>query len=272
MNINECLGYRLISLSSLLITFPLNAATVTNLQGESPSVLKLFQQNSIATFSTIRSVQQHTDKKGIVHKKYLQSFRGIPIWGQHIATHQQGSSIQSINGSLIEKIELDVPVIEAAFDNTEAIAKAKTWVTQQDATILWDYKREQANLFIYVNESQQAKLVYQVDLLAQSTDPLTNSIIKVSRPQFIIDAFMGIILKQWEGLTDNKIGTGPGGNIRIPDAPYEYGSGGGYDFRATALKCLAKHQFGTVVIIPTRFAAFFCKATWDRVEIKKSQA
>ena len=48
--------------------------------------------------------------------------------------------------------------------------------------------------------------VYYVDLLAR-----TESIkLVVTRPQFIIDALTGAILKQWEGLANNKIGTGPG--------------------------------------------------------------
>ncbi|BAP54940.1 elastase [Thioploca ingrica] len=221
--------YSISSLSGLLITFSLQAATVTNLQGQPPSTIQLFQQNSVTTFSTIKPVQQHTDNKGIVHKKYLQSFKGIPVWGQNIVTHQKGSDIFSINGTLVEDIGVDIPVTQAAFDQTEAITKAKTWVTQQDPAILWDYQQEKADLFIYVDESQQAQLVYQVDLLARSTDPVTNGIKKVTRPQFIIDALTGIILKQWEGLTNNKIGTGPGGNIRMtgegimPIAPYEYG-------------------------------------------------
>ncbi len=226
--------YSISSLTGLLITFSLHAATVTNLQGQPPSTIQLFQQNSVTTFSTIKPVQKHTDNKGIVHKKYLQFFKGIPVWGQHIATHQKGSDIFSINGTLVKDIDVDVPVTQAAFDQTEAITKAKTWVTQQDPAILWDYQREKADLFIYVDESQKAQLVYQVDLLARSTDPVTNRIKKVTRPQFIIDAITGTILKQWESLTNNKIGMGTGGNIRMtgegimPTAPYEYGTN--FDF------------------------------------------
>jgi len=42
--------------------------------------------------------------------------------------------------------------------------------------------------------------------------------------------------------------------------------------RATALKLLSKHKFGTISVTPTGLATFFCEAAWRWVSVKKSHA
>ena len=114
-------------------------------------------------------VQKQTDKKGVVHKQYVQYFQGIPLWGQNIVTHEKNGAINSINGVFVEKLSPDISTTKANLSETEAIERAKLFVQQQNTAIKpQDYKKAKAKLFIYVDASQQANLVYYVDLLART--------------------------------------------------------------------------------------------------------
>ena len=215
-----------IGLNGILILSPLHAATLTPLQGSPPSVLDTFKQQSIVGGThDMRLVQQLTDKKGIIHTQYLQYFNNIPLWGYHIVTHGPKGHVQTINGTLVQEIESDLSkTIKPTLGKTEALTQVKETFQKQNSTIQWNYRNEKAQLFIYLDDSSTAHLVYHIDLLAQG-DPL-----HVTRPQWIVDAMTGQLLKQWEGLTHDKIGIGPGGNVRMPWAPYEYGTSPPFDF------------------------------------------
>lgn len=211
-------------LSGMFMPPLLNAATVIDLQGKSPSILDTFKQQN-AVGGTLRLIRQFDDKKGRVHTQYIQYFNNIPLWGHHIVTHGPKGNIQTINGTWVQDIESDIPkTLKPTLGKTEILKQAKETLQKQNPNVQWNNRTEKVQLFIYLDDSSKAHLVYHVDLLAYSS-PL-----QVTRPQWIIDATTGELLKQWEGLTHDKIGTGPGGNLRMPGAPYEYGTTPLFDF------------------------------------------
>lgn len=167
----------------------------------------------------IRLTHQETDEQGILHRQYLEYFGGVPIWGQQAVIHQKDNVVHSLNGNLIKNINADISTTQPQITEIEAIEKAKTIFQTQNPTVVWHYQYEKAVLMIYVDKAQKAHLTYLTSFLANRTEGD-----KTTRPHFFVDASSGAILKQWEGLTNAKIGTGPGGNVKLSNVPYEYGT------------------------------------------------
>ncbi|NJO15369.1 MAG: M4 family metallopeptidase [Thioploca sp.] len=169
------------------------------------------------------------DKVGTRHKRFQQTHRGIPVFGYRIATHERDEVLKRINGVVVEDLDSEIKTTIPKFSKLEAFNQAKTaFLQEQDNSSNWLIDHEKIQLVIYIDEtSQQAKLAYYVNFFAQN-----NLEFHFAQPHLIIDALDGTLLKHWDGLnheTVEKVGTGPGGNIRIPNAPYYYGTSP-YDF------------------------------------------
>jgi vibriolysin len=172
--------------------------------------------------SSLQALATSKDSNGTRHYRYQQTFRGIPIFGEHvIVSEDKDGNVRNMFGRSVGGLAGELPTIAPKVARAQAlsIAKAATIGKRASATRT---EREDARQMIYIDDANRAHMTYVVSFFADSIkggEP--------TRPFVIVDAQSGKILKKWEGLTTAD-GTGPGGNNKT--GQYEWGSGGLYGF------------------------------------------
>jgi len=192
----------------------------------------------------------HSDKKGNTHTRYIQQYKGLPVWGEQITLHENANGGVQANGFITKGLD---QASVAAIANTKAsltIAQAIAIAKESEGHngVAWKTKNINSDLAIYINEHSVAIKAYVVDYFAEpdfSTQNIPVLIAKKvdpTRPFFIIDSETGEVLKKWDGLTHLKIGTGPGGNLKT--GRYEYGADFGYlDVQQSGSTCIMDNQY-----------------------------
>lgn len=188
--------------------------------------LGLSESNSLLRTS-IRS-----DSKGNEHTRYLQLYKGIPVWGEQITTHENSKGTLRASGFSIKGLDESL-VAEVAGTKTRLLIDDAVEIVKESKghdLAVWETRNIQKELVIYLHQNLTPRKAYVVSYFAEPTllgssvdnaKPLTPT-----RPFFIIDAEDGTIIKEWEGLTHAEIGTGPGGNEKT--GRYEYGTDYGF--------------------------------------------
>ncbi len=202
------------------ITVETNVALANNMPINKISlaskVLSLAKLNSNYQLKTINKKTNSSTK----HQRYQQYFNNIPIWGKQIVIHTDKSlKIKKLNGTLASGIDADLSsktALTASFDSKQILATIKQHYSKQYELDSGNtkYSQENAQLYIYLSESNKANLVYYVNFLSQTPTG------KIAKPAFIVDATSGKILSQWDSL-NYAHATGPGGNTKI--GQYDYG-------------------------------------------------
>jgi len=184
-------------------------------------------RNKIKEFREIKN-----RKTGIVYRRYRQYFRDIPIWGEHVLITSKNDITRKTRGRIVKEIIRDIKDITAALDPATALElmkKQKESDFSPSATLT--YKNEKEELIIYLDNDGKARLAYFISFFADIPPGG-----QPTRPNYIIDAKTGDILKYWEGLTHAEVGTGPGGNLKT--GQYEYGTDYGYlDMEVNGTTC-----------------------------------
>ena len=182
--------------------------------------------------SSLRVLATSTDADGTIHYRYQQTFRGVPVWGEHIVTSDdKDGNLLSLFGRSVGGLANDISTTTAHISASSAFARAKSASLGARSGSI-QTSNESSEKMIYVDDNDTAHLAYVVSFFADkgigllaarqsaSSDP--------TRPFVIIDAQSGGVLKQWDGLTTSLIGTGPGGNSKT--GQYNWGSGGKYGY------------------------------------------
>lgn len=173
-----------------------------------PMALGLQQDN------TLIELQRNRGKNGIEHIRYQQTFKGVPVWGKQIVVHRNiNGSIRSINGQLVQNIS-------AHFTDARGRVSPQTAKNQVQATYKargLEIDEQAVSKVVFIDEHSNAHLAYEVRFFADA--PAGGS---PTRPTFIVDANTSEVLFDYEGLTHNSVGTGPGGNEKI--GKYTYGT------------------------------------------------
>jgi Zn-dependent metalloprotease len=165
-------------------------------------------------------IGKFTDKSGKTHFRQRQTFRGVPIWGEHVNTRvTKNGMMDNIHGKIVKDLDYDLDSTTPSFSGETLLAELK----QQKARKFADaenvfFANEKSELVIFVDDDNVARLAYEVSFFMEGAEP--------ARPFFIVDAHDKSILKQWDGLTHADVGTGPGGNEKM--GQYEYGTDYGY--------------------------------------------
>ncbi len=242
MPIPKCLlSFYTLTFSAFLITLapPMFAAEIV--KGTTLTNQVAQQLNEQNTISSIPKEEKHrkalgleaenalsvkksaTDRSGNLHTRYQQTFKNIPVWGHEIIMHEDNQGrLRGISGNLVKSISHDLPSSPSLlpkYTSVDALHFAKQ-VYSINTNITTDaslYENEKSELVIYIDDTQTAQLVYYVNFYTDSTAGG-----QPARPYFLIDAQSLTIIKQWEGLTHAKVGTGPGGNTKT--GSYEYGT------------------------------------------------
>ena len=162
------------------------------------------------------------DSNGTV-RRYQQTFRGIPVFGEHVVVAEdRNGNVRNLFGRRVDGLARELPSAAAKLDNGRALAIGKQAGMGTSLTTKRT-ENEKSELMVWVDDNDRAHLVYVVSYFAdfaQGGAP--------SRPFVIVDANNGRVLKQWDGLTHALVGTGPGGNTKT--GQYEWGSGGIYGY------------------------------------------
>ncbi|MGM9513557.1 M4 family metallopeptidase [Roseateles sp. DB2] len=160
----------------------------------------------------LKSVTSKTYGSGRVVTRHQQMFQGVPVWGEAIVEHNDGAT-SSFSGARIRNITDDLAHGRPTLNPTAVLAQMKA-----QARAAGQADNEQAKLYVKLDDSGKARLVYHVSFLTG------HAIGKPERPNFLVDANTGEILQRWEGI-HHANGTGPGGNQKT--GQYEYGTTAG---------------------------------------------
>jgi len=205
-------------------TDELPAALLSNIHpsttGSRPILRSVSPGSGINSTERFEKIEATQGKKGIDHSRYQQSFLGLPVWGEQVVTHVKGGTLIHISGKIATGVEDDLEGLDLSgvISKNEALEAARSWLVQRTQTDLasWTFKSESAYKVIY-NHKGTAKVVYHVNFFAESGQAAP------TRPYLMIDAFTGVILKDWEGLAHaEETATGPGGNEKT--GYYAYGT------------------------------------------------
>ncbi|WP_283106883.1 M4 family metallopeptidase [Shewanella surugensis] len=148
--------------------------------------------------------------KSTTKQRLQQYFFDIPVFGHTISANVSSMGVySSLKGKLLSNIAKPSAFTTPTITPSEALSASKA--KQEDKDV--QSHNEQANLWVYLDDALQTRLVYITSYVQYGEQP--------TRPFTLIDAHSGEILKRWEGLTFAAIGTGPGGNSKT--GQYEYG-------------------------------------------------
>lgn len=168
--------------------------------------------------STLRLLAKSTDPNGASHYRYQQTFRGLPIWGEHIVVSEDASGrLLSLFGRRADGLNEALPLRSRSIgaEAALAIAKASAQAGKAGAGV----QNPSVVPSVLVHRDKSARQVYVVNFILNTADA-------VSRPFVIIDSANGKVIGSWDGLTTANVGTGPGGNLK--SGQYEWGTGGRY--------------------------------------------
>lgn len=147
------------------------------------------------------------------HQRYQQTYKGLPIFGYELISHQGRKQTQFMTGTQIQGIEKDLPSLNAQYD-----------VQSLEQQILSAYQGpirfKEHSKIIYIDEQLKAHLAYHLSFYTQDKNQRT------SAPHFIIDANTAQTLKQWNAINSEQMGQGPGGNtVSLPyrQGAFQYG-------------------------------------------------
>ncbi|NOR28133.1 MAG: hypothetical protein GQ540_06350 [Lutibacter sp.] len=142
--------------------------------------------------TTFIEFQSNSDKKGGIHKKYQQYYKGIKVEYGTMIVHLKNGKVSSINGELYNPKDLN---LVSNLTPTTALNKAIAHISAK--TYLWDsteqsktnnYKKPEGELVIFPvleNGNSILKLAYKFDVYAT---------VPISRGYVYINAFNGSFL------------------------------------------------------------------------------
>jgi Zn-dependent metalloprotease len=174
------------------------------------NVLGLGENDSLALLRKIGGM------RGLSHSRYIQLYRNIPVWGEHVIITEDGSNVVRMHGTAITGIDQDITSVEPAFDAIAALEMMKNHhKSSLDTRETLVYENEISDLVIYTGRDK-AVLSYAVSFFVDSENGGMPS-----RPQYIVDAKTKEVILHFEALTTEK-GTGPGGNTKT--GRYKFGA------------------------------------------------
>ncbi|ALN62058.1 hemagglutinin/proteinase [Lysobacter antibioticus] len=180
---------------------------------------ELIALDSNSSLTVLKSSQ---DDNGTRNYRYQQSFRGVPIFGEHVVVSEDASgNVRSLFGRSVEGLAAELPATSPKLSQAQALSVAKSAALGKRVGAL-QTRNESSRQMIYIDDNGRAHMAYVVNYFAdaaQGGEP--------TRPFVIVDANSGKVLKQWEGLNHALVATGPGGNQKT--GQYEYGTNFGFN-------------------------------------------
>ncbi|MBE8167720.1 MAG: peptidase M4 family protein [Shewanella sp.] len=201
--------------------------------------------DSGTSYHSIREIQLPNLKTKV---KIQQYFHDVPVFGMSLVVSQdKAGDYREAKGYAANNLNSDSQFTTPSITKEQAISIARGG---QSNTYSVEGKAKtddpQTNLWIYVDSNKKEHLAYIINYL-QVKDK------KVTRPFSIVDAHNKEVLKQWDGLTTQKKGTGPGGNLKT--GRYEYGTDKPFlDIKKIGDKCYMESKHVKTVSMAGKFS------------------
>ena len=165
-------------------------------------------------------LDRKTDR-GVRNHRYQQTFRGLPIFGEHVIVNEDDSgNLRSLFGRKVDGLASEISAGKPRLSRNRALAIGKSAGLGNRIGFMRT-AAEKSELMIYVDDSGRAHKSYVVSYFADTRNGGAPT-----RPTVILDADTGRVLNQWDNLQHALVGTGPGGNAKT--GQYEYGTNFGY--------------------------------------------
>lgn len=169
----------------------------------------------------LKTIKEFTDKRGNHYQRLNQEYRGVPVWGEQVIINRNADDkVTRLHGRMVNGIEADLPSVKTKLKASDVLQQRKDLEKKrsfsENATEQFKYENERSELFVYIDESGKARLVYEVSFFVDNVNGG-----QPNRPFAIVDANSGEVLKSWNGLAHQQA-TGPGGNPK--SGQYQYGS------------------------------------------------
>lgn len=221
---------QLLKISILAITsLQLSAAELIKVDGNNFEFLlpKVNNNDLKLKKNNIQLKRANTVKlpNGAKKHKYIQIYKGVPVFSNHLSNTEINQKYFNWHGQYLNKIEKDLPSIKPKLTKRDVLDKVLVQMSINEDQI----SNKQIKLVIKQNRySLKANLIYWISFIHQDNQ-------KISRPNLMIDANTGTLIKKWNGLTTRK-GIGPGGNKKT--GKYYYGKD--FDYLALNDACAMK--------------------------------
>ncbi len=158
---------------------------------------------------------------GVRNHRYQQTFRGLPIFGEHIVVNEDADgNVKTLFGRKIDGLASEIPAGKPRLGSQRALAIGKSAGLGARVGFMRT-SNETSDLMIHIDDDGRARKAYVVSYFADTARGGSPT-----RPTVIVDANSGRVIKQWDNLQHALVGTGPGGNAKI--GQYEYGTNFGY--------------------------------------------
>ena len=165
-------------------------------------------------------MQSRRSDLGLNNYRYVQTWRGIPVFGEGIVVSEDGTgNARALFGNLVSGLENDIASTRPAMTAMNAMAAGKR-LHLGNSLSAYRTENEKSELVIVIDDNGRGRLAYAVSFFADGQS------VRPTRPMMLIDANSGQVIKQWENLQHALVGTGPGGNQKT--GQYEYGTNYGY--------------------------------------------
>ena len=159
---------------------------------------------------------QRTTALGVRSNRYQQTFRGLPVFGEHVVVSEDtAGNLRDLFGRKVIGLANDIRPGRPTLGAREALAIGKSAGLGNRIGFM-STRDESAALGIHIDDAGHARKAYLVSFFADTARGGSPT-----RPSLLVDAETGRILLRRENLQTVEIGTGPGGNLKT--GQYEYG-------------------------------------------------
>ena len=154
---------------------------------------------------------------GVRNHRYQQTFRGLPIFGEHVVVNEDESgNISTLFGQKVTGLASEIPAGKPRLSSNSALLIAKSAGLGNRVGFMRT-SAETSDLMIHIDDNGRARKAYVVSYFADTRNGGA-----AMRPTVIVDANTGRVLQKFENLQHALVGTGPGGNAKT--GQYEYGT------------------------------------------------
>ena len=168
------------------------------LPDESPALERAF---GLQSGENLRLLNSRVTPDGRKISRHVQTYRDLPVWGkQLIITRNGAGTISRLRGTLIREIASDIGQPNPGIGRNVMVKNLKTQVTSRFKSGMPIFEREKAELVIYIDDQENARLAYKVEFLADidgGGEP--------TRPIFVVDANSGEVLESYDALAHQSV-------------------------------------------------------------------
>lgn len=134
--------------------------------------------------------------KGTSSVKVQQLFQGVPIYGHHLVVElDKQDNVVKITGDVVNGIINDIPSVKPELSGDEVAKLLNKKLSKSNEVN--EIKDLHSDLYIYLNPSNKADLIYRISYFNDKKELLSN-------PTALINANTGKIIKFWDGIVNES--------------------------------------------------------------------